>query len=66
MFDRRASIAFDIYYYDVSHQQLTAVGGSSNVTALINAEHTIGKGAELDFEARPIPNLTVNVSGSYN
>jgi iron complex outermembrane recepter protein len=66
MFDRRASIAFDIYYYDVSNQQLTAVGGGSNVVSLINAKDTIGKGAELDFEIRPIPNLTVSLSGAYN
>jgi iron complex outermembrane receptor protein len=66
LFDRRARVAFDVFYYDVSHQQLTAVGGSSNQTALINAAHTIGKGAELDFEARPLPNLTVNLSGSFN
>jgi iron complex outermembrane receptor protein len=66
LFDRRARIAFDVFYYDVSHQQLTAVGGSSNQTALINAAHTIGKGAELDFEAHPAPNLVVNLSGSFN
>jgi iron complex outermembrane receptor protein len=66
MFDRRASIAFDIYYFNVSHQQLTAVGGAANVTQLLNADHTIGKGAELDFEAHPLSNLTVNLSSSYN
>jgi len=66
MFDRRASVAFDIYYFNVSHQQLTAVGGAANVTQLLNAEHTIGKGAELDFQAHPLNNLTVNLSGSYN
>ncbi len=66
MFDRRASIAFDIYYFDVSHQQLTAVGGAANVTQLLNADHTIGKGAELDFQAHPLQNLLVNVSASYN
>jgi iron complex outermembrane recepter protein len=66
MFERRASIAFDIYYFNVSHQQLTAVGGAANVTQLLNADHTIGKGAELDFEAHPLQNLLVNVSASYN
>jgi iron complex outermembrane receptor protein len=66
VFDRKASIAFDVYYFNVSHQQLTAVGGGGNVTQLINAEHTIGKGAELDFEMRPLNNLQVNLSGSYN
>jgi iron complex outermembrane recepter protein len=67
LFDHRASIAFDIYYYDVSNQQLTAVGGNgTNAVSLINAKTTIGKGAELDFEVRPIPNLTVSLSGAYN
>ena len=66
LFDRRARVAFDVFYYDVSHQQLTAVGGSSNQTALINADHTKGKGAELDFEAHPLSNLVVNLRGSFN
>ena len=66
LFDRRATVAFDVYYFDVSHQQLTAVGGAANVTQLLNADHTIGKGAELDFEAHPLQNLLVNVSASYN
>lgn len=71
VFERRARIAFDVYYFDVSHQQLTAVGGNavggfSNVINLINAKDTIGKGAELDFEARLIPNLLLTLSGSYN
>ena len=66
LFDRRATVAFDVYYFDVSHQQLTAVGGAANVTQLLNADHTIGKGAELDFEAHPLQSLLVNVSASYN
>jgi iron complex outermembrane recepter protein len=66
LFERRARISFDVFYYDVSHQQLTAVGGSSNQTALINAAHSIGKGAELDFEAHLTPSLTLNLSGSLN
>jgi iron complex outermembrane receptor protein len=64
--DRRYSVAFDIYYYDVSHQQLTAVGGQSNQVKLINADHTIGKGAELELHARPTTNLQLNLAGSYN
>jgi iron complex outermembrane receptor protein len=66
LFDRRARLAFDVFYYNVSDQQLTAVGGAANQTLLINAAHTIGKGAELDFEAHLLPNLTFNVSGSLN
>ena len=64
--DRRSSIAFDVYYFDVSHQQLSAVGGKSNQVALINAKDTIGKGAELELNTRPLPNLVVSLSGSYN
>jgi iron complex outermembrane receptor protein len=64
--DRRYSVAFDVYYYDVSHQQLTAVGGGSNVVQLINAQDTIGKGAELELHARPLNNLQLNLAGSYN
>ena len=64
--DRRASVAFDVYYFDVSHQQLTAVGGGSNVVKLINAQDTIGKGAELEVQARPLTNLLVSLAGSYN
>jgi iron complex outermembrane recepter protein len=64
--EHRARVAFDVYYYDVSHQQLTAVGGNGNNVELINAKDTIGKGAELEIEAHPIKSLTVNLSGSYN
>ena len=66
LFDRRARIAFDVFYYDVANQQLTAVGGVTNSSILLNAERATGDGAELEFEAHPIPNLTVNVSGSLN
>jgi iron complex outermembrane receptor protein len=67
VFDRRAYIAFDIYYFDVSHQQLTAVGGAGqNEINLINAKDMIGKGAELDFEVHPAANLQLRLSGSYN
>lgn len=64
--DRRASVAFDIYYFHVTDQQLTAVGGGGNVTQLLNAKDTYGKGAEVDIELHPVPQLLVNLSGSYN
>ncbi len=66
LFDRHAHVDFDVFYYDVSNQQLTAVGGASNVVQLINAAHSIGKGAELDFQAQVTPNLAFNLSGSLN
>jgi iron complex outermembrane receptor protein len=66
LFDHRARLAFDVYYYDIKDQQLTAVGGAANESELINAQKTVGKGAELDFETHPLPNVTFNLSGSYN
>jgi iron complex outermembrane receptor protein len=66
LFGHRARVAFDGYYFDVSNQQLSAVGGATNVTQLINATHTVGYGSELEFEAHPVPNLTFNFSSSLN
>jgi iron complex outermembrane recepter protein len=64
--DRRASVAFDVYYFHVTDQQLTAVGGAANVTQLLNAKDTYGRGAELQLDVHPLPQLLVNMSGSYN
>jgi iron complex outermembrane receptor protein len=66
LWDHKARISWDAYYYDVKDQQLTAVGGSANVIQLINAQKTVGKGSELELELHPIPNVTFNLSGSYN
>jgi iron complex outermembrane recepter protein len=66
LFDRKVRVSWDVYYYDVKNQQLTAVGGSANVIQLINAQKTVGKGSELELEAHPVANLTFNLSGSYN
>lgn len=61
-----ARLDFDVYYYDVSDQQLSVVGGNSNVAKLINAKDSIGKGAELQLEVRPFNHLSFTLSGSYN
>ena len=66
LFDRRARIALDGFYYHVQNQQITIVGGVQDVTQLITAKDTVGYGSELDFEAHPTPNLTFNFSGSLN
>jgi iron complex outermembrane receptor protein len=67
MFEHKARLAFDVYYFHVNDQQLTIVGGgSSDVTELISAKDTIGYGSELEFEVHPVSNLTFNFSGSYN
>jgi iron complex outermembrane receptor protein len=67
LFDHRARIALDGFYYHVHDQQITIVGGGVNdITQLITAKDTVGYGSELDFEAHPLPNLTFNLSGSLN
>jgi iron complex outermembrane receptor protein len=72
LFEHKARVSWDVYYYDVKDQQLTAVGGAaltgatSNVVRLINAQKTVGKGSELELELQPFSNLTFNLSGSYN
>jgi iron complex outermembrane receptor protein len=55
-----------VYNYDVKNQQLTVVGGNSNVTKLINAAKTTGRGLEADFEGFVTPDFKVTPGGSYN
>jgi iron complex outermembrane receptor protein len=66
LFERRARVAFSVYDYDVKNQQLTVVGGNSNVNKLINAAKTKGRGAELDFEGFITSAFKVTAGGSYN
>lgn len=56
----------DGYYYDTKNLQITAVGGASNSARLLNAAHAVGYGAEIEIEARPVPQLILTASGSYN
>ena len=65
-FDRRMFVTADIYQWDTHNQQLTAAGGGSNIIRLLNAKDVAGRGAELQFDARPIPRLTLNGNASYN
>ncbi|MFM9433641.1 iron complex outermembrane recepter protein [Janthinobacterium sp. CG_23.3] len=66
LMNRRARVAFSVYNFDVKNQQLTVVGGLSNVTRLINAAKTKGHGAELDLEGFVTPSLKMSLGGSYN
>jgi iron complex outermembrane receptor protein len=66
LFNRRGRVAFSIYDFDVKNQQLTVVGGNSNVNRLINAAKTVGRGAELDFEAFVTSDFKLSAGGSYN
>ncbi|MBB6091319.1 iron complex outermembrane receptor protein [Povalibacter uvarum] len=66
LMDRRAKLYFNLYRYEVKDQQLTAVGGASNAVRLLNADKTVGQGAELDFQAYLTQNLLVTLGASYN
>jgi len=64
--DRRLRFAADVYYFSTDDLQVTAVGGAANTTRLLSAANAIGYGVEAEFEARPVPELTLTASGSYN
>jgi len=66
LFDRRANVYFNLYRYEVKDQQLTAVGGANNAVRLLNADKTVGQGAELDLQAYLTPHLLMTLGASYN
>ncbi|MBA4161087.1 MAG: TonB-dependent receptor [Novosphingobium sp.] len=54
------------FYFSTKDMQLTAVGGASNFTTLINADKVDGYGFEAEFEAKPTKGLTLSAGISYN
>ena len=66
LLDGRARLSFGLFQYTIKDQQLTAVGGGANFNRLVNAEKTLGRGAEVDLQAFVTDNLLVSVGGSYN
>ena len=66
LWDRRARLGFNLFRYEVSDQQLIAVGGGANIATLHNADRTIGQGLELDLEAYLTDHLLVTLGSSYN
>ncbi|MGN7724263.1 TonB-dependent receptor [Luteimonas sp. 22616] len=66
LWDKRARIGFSVFRYDVSDQQIIAVGGGSNTATLLNADKTIGQGFELDLQAYLTDTLLVTLGSSYN
>ena len=48
LWDGRARLNATAYYYNIKDQQLTAIGGLGNFNQLINADHGVGKGIEID------------------
>lgn len=64
--DGKARFNLTGFYFRTKDMQLTAVGGASNFTTLINAEKVDGYGFEAELEARPVPGLTLTAGVSYN
>ena len=66
LLDDRLRANADVFFYEISDQQLTIVGGLDNTVALFNADTGEGYGFEADIEALPIDNLLVTAGISYN
>lgn len=66
LLEQSARGTLSLFRYDVKNQQLTAVGGAANATALVNAKKSMGQGVELSLDAYLTDNLLVSVAGSYN
>lgn len=64
--DGRARFNLTGFYFSTDDLQLTAVGGASNFTTLLNAANVDGYGFEAEFEARPADGLTLTAGLSYN
>ncbi len=64
--DSRLRLNVTGYWYEVSDQQLTAVGGEFNVATLLNADTTEGFGLEADVEWTPTGNWLMTFGASYN
>ncbi|QSX35373.1 TonB-dependent receptor [Shewanella avicenniae] len=64
--DNRGRVNFDVFYYQVDDQQLTAVGGGANYNRLINADKSVGYGLELDSQFAITSNFLVTAGMSYN
>ena len=66
LWGRRGRIGFNLFRYNVDGQQLIAVGGATNQAILLNADKSIGQGAELDLQAWLTDTLLVTWGTSYN
>ena len=65
-FNRRARLNLAGFYYELSDQQLTAVGGTTNVNTLLNSDKSVGFGFEADAQVIVLSNLAVSLGVSFN
>jgi iron complex outermembrane recepter protein len=54
------------FYFNTKDLQLTAVGGASNFTTLLNVDKVTGLGFEAEMEVKPTDNLALTAGVSYN
>jgi iron complex outermembrane receptor protein len=66
LWDNRLRLGVALYRYAVDNQQLSAVGGATNIARLVNADKTIGQGIELDAQAWITDHLFVTLGASFN
>jgi iron complex outermembrane recepter protein len=64
--DNRVRLNGSVYYYEIKDQQLTAIGGASNLVQLINADKGIGMGFDVDGEFLVTDRLLLTAGFSYN
>ena len=66
LLQRRARINLAGFYYELTDQQLTAVGGQANFNALLNADKSRGAGFEIDAQLLPVSGVLITLGVSYN
>lgn len=66
LWNQRLHLNLGAYNYMMQDQQLSAVGGESNVNRLLNADSSIGRGVEVEIIVLPSTSLEVSGGISYN
>lgn len=66
LLDNTTRISATVFRYRVKDLQLTAGSGSVNQNRLVNADHAIGQGFELDLQAKLSRNWKTTVGISFN
>lgn len=66
VWEDRARVNMSTFYFKMDDQQLTAVGGGTNTTRLLNADETVGYGFEIDSEVAITQDLLMTAGVSYN
>jgi len=64
--ENRLRLNLTAYIFEMSDQQLTAVGGEFNSATLLNADKTKGHGIEADIEWIPSANWMMTFGASWN